>query len=104
MTDMPLRLPIKLDSTSNGEFAPVALAPVERHPAITPELRRKVFGLNGARVYGLDEKALRPKLAKDRVNKARMEYLPQANPDFRTHGPRTRREFLAFKRDEQALS
>ncbi|MBC5765229.1 amidohydrolase family protein [Ramlibacter albus] len=74
------------------------------YPALTPQLKRKVFGSNGARVYGLDEKALRPKLDKDRVRKARMDYLPNATPDFATHGPRTRREFLVFKQTEQALS
>jgi hypothetical protein len=74
------------------------------YPALTPALKRKVFGANGARVYGLDEKALRPRLEKDRVRKARLEYLPRATPDFATHGPRTRREFLAFKQAEQALS
>lgn len=74
------------------------------YPALTRGLKRKVFGSNGARVYGLDEKALRPRLDKDRVRKARLDYLPRATPDFATHGPRTRREFLAFRQAQQALS
>lgn len=70
------------------------------YPALTPELRRKVFGLNGARVYGLDLAKLAPRLRKDRVHKARAEYLPQADPAFQTYGPKTRREFLALRRAE----
>ena len=76
----------------------------QRHgyPALTADLKRKVFGLNGARVYGVDAKAIRPRLRKDPVGKARAEYLPHASPDFATCGPRNRREFLAFKRAEAA--
>ncbi|HSH91306.1 MAG TPA: amidohydrolase family protein [Ramlibacter sp.] len=69
-----------------------------QYPALTPELKRKVFGLNGARVYGLDPAALRPKLRKDPVTRAKAEYVPHANPDFETHGPRTRREFFSLRR------
>lgn len=69
----------------------------QRHgyPALTRELKRKVFGLNGARVYGLDAQALRPRLRKDPVGKAKADYLP--DPSFETYGPRNRREFVAFK-------
>jgi len=72
----------------------------ERHgyPTLGPELKRKVFGLNGARVYGLQPAALRPRLERDRVGKVRAEYRPQADPSFETHGPKTRREFLALQR------
>jgi predicted TIM-barrel fold metal-dependent hydrolase len=68
------------------------------YPALTPELKRKVFGLNGAKVYGLEPEALRPKLERDRVGKVRAEYRPIADPSFETHGPRTRRQFLALRR------
>jgi len=57
-----------------------------------------VFGLNGARAYGLKPEALRPKLERDRVGKVRAVYLPHADPSFETHGPKTRREFLALQR------
>lgn len=72
----------------------------ERHgyPALGAELKRKILGLNGARVYGLKPEALRPKLERDRVGKVRAEYRPQADPDFRTWGPKTRREFVALQR------
>jgi predicted TIM-barrel fold metal-dependent hydrolase len=67
------------------------------YPALTPELKRKVFGLNAARVYGLKPDELRKKLAKDRVQKSKLEYLNDPRPTFATYGPRTRREWLAFK-------
>jgi hypothetical protein len=67
------------------------------YPALTPELKRKVFGLNAARVYGLKPDELRTKLAKDRVQKSKLEYLNDPRPTFATYGPRTRREWLAFK-------
>lgn len=72
-----------------------------QYAELTPQLKRKIFGLNGARVYGLDAAALRPRLKKDPVGKARAEYLPNANPSYQTYGPRTRREFVAFKRHEE---
>jgi uncharacterized protein len=67
------------------------------YPALTPELKRKVFGLNAARVYGLKPDELRKKLAKDRVQKSKLEYMNDPRPSFATYGPRTRREWLAFK-------
>jgi predicted TIM-barrel fold metal-dependent hydrolase len=70
------------------------------YPKLTSDLKRKVFGLNGAQVYGLKLDALRPKLDRDRVKKAQIEYAPTAEPSFETYGPRTRREFVAFKRAE----
>lgn len=72
----------------------------ERHgyPALTPAVKRKVFGLNASRVYGLDPGAARRRLARDRVHKSRLDYLNDPRPSFETYGPRTRAEFLAFRR------
>jgi hypothetical protein len=67
------------------------------YPALTLELKRKVFGLNAARVYGLKPDELRTKLAKDRVQKSKLEYLNEPRPTFATYGPRTRREWLALR-------
>ncbi len=67
------------------------------YPALTPAIKRKIFGGNAARVYGLKPDALRKKLARDRVHKARLDYLNHPDPAFVTFGPRTRREFLAFR-------
>ncbi|MFN3566929.1 MAG: amidohydrolase family protein [Burkholderiaceae bacterium] len=68
------------------------------YPALTPAVKRKVFGLNAARVYGLEPDAIRGRLARDRVHKARLEYLNAPDPSFATLGPRTRREFIALRR------
>lgn len=67
------------------------------YPALTPEIKRKIFGLNAARVYGIDPAATKARLLKDRVQKTRLEYQNDPRPNFATYGPRTRREFLAFK-------
>jgi predicted TIM-barrel fold metal-dependent hydrolase len=71
------------------------------YPQLTPEVKAKIFGLNAARVYGLDPKALRPKLDRDAVAKRRQAYVERRDPSFATYGPRTRREFLALKRLER---
>ena len=68
------------------------------YPAITPAMRRKIFGLNAARVYGLEPDAMRRKLSRDPVQRRKAEYLNDPRPDFDTYGPRTRAEFLAFRR------
>jgi hypothetical protein len=67
------------------------------YPALTPAIKRKIFGLNGARVYGLKPEEMRKKLARDRVQKTKLDYLNDPDPAFATYGPRTRREFLAFR-------
>jgi hypothetical protein len=67
------------------------------YPALTPAIKRKIFGLNAMRVYGLDATVLRRRVSKDRVKKARDEYLNNPQPSFETYGPRTRREFLALR-------
>jgi hypothetical protein len=78
----------------------------ERHgyPRMTPEIRRRIFGLNAARVYGLKPDQLKPRLMKDRVQKQKTEYQNDPRPSFATYGPRTRREFLVFRAQEGDLS
>ena len=44
-----------------------------------------------AQVYGLKPDAMRGKLAKDRVQKSKLDYLNDPQPTFATYGPRTRR-------------
>jgi hypothetical protein len=72
----------------------------ERHgyPALTPAIKRKVFGLNAAGVYGLQADALRRKIGNDRVQRRKADYLNDPRPTFATYGPRNRAEFLAFRR------
>jgi hypothetical protein len=43
---------------------------------------------------------LKKHLPRDRVAKERIDYRDRADPTFLTHGPKTRREFLALKARE----
>jgi hypothetical protein len=65
-------------------------------PALTAERKRKIFGLNGARVYGLNPAEMKRKAELDPWGKARAAYLPDRDPSFLTYGPKTRREFFAL--------
>jgi predicted TIM-barrel fold metal-dependent hydrolase len=79
----------------------------ERHgyPEITDAIRRKIFGLNAAAVYGVDPAAVRCVIAEDDLGQLRKAHRadPAAVPVPREqhYGPRTRREFLAFRRWER---
>jgi len=64
------------------------------YPRMTPDLRRKVFGLNAARPYKLDAKTLRLYAETDAVAREKASYAERPNPSFATYGPRTRREFV----------
>ena len=66
------------------------------YPALTTLAKQKIFGLNAARVYELDVASLKGA----GLNAHRADYRLEANPSFRTYGPRNRREFLALHRDE----
>ncbi|NKB37524.1 MAG: amidohydrolase family protein [Gammaproteobacteria bacterium] len=72
------------------------------YPEITPQIRAKVFGLNAAIAYAIDPEDIRKKTAKDALAKERSDYLQAPDPSFHTYGPKTRREFLAFKKLEEA--
>jgi hypothetical protein len=56
-----------------------------------------VFGRNALKVYKVSEDVLRKHLPRDRVTQQRTDYRHRADPTFLTHGPKTRREFFAFK-------
>ena len=85
---------------------PEALQQAHGYPALTPEIKRKIFGLNGAAAYGIDVAKTRYVVTNDDINQLRMSFLddPRSVPrlDRRLEGPRTRREFLAFLRSERA--
>jgi predicted TIM-barrel fold metal-dependent hydrolase len=85
---------------------PEALQAEFGYPAITPDVRAKIFGLNGARVYGVDPAATRYAVADDDVDRLRSAYLDDRRqvpvPDPRRYeGPRTRRAFFAHLAREQ---
>jgi hypothetical protein len=72
------------------------------YPAITDEDKAKIFGLNNARLYGVDPDEARFQVARDQLTMARAEYLEKTGPApaVQTHGPRTRREFLRLAATE----
>ncbi|MFT5133126.1 MAG: putative TIM-barrel fold metal-dependent hydrolase [Gammaproteobacteria bacterium] len=72
------------------------------YSTITPEVRAKVFGLSAAKAYAINPDEIRKKSAMDALARERRLYREDPNPSFLTYGPKTRREFLAFKRLEKA--
>jgi hypothetical protein len=73
------------------------------YPALTPELKAKVFGLNGARVYGVEVPERKKKAQSDAVGRRKASYREQADPTFETFGPRTDREFEALLSERRGL-
>ncbi|MGE0385101.1 MAG: amidohydrolase family protein [Gammaproteobacteria bacterium] len=73
-----------------------ALREKHGYPELTPQVKAKILGLNAARVYGIDPPAAKQRAAGDAMSRARAEYANDPQPLFQTHGPRTRREFLAL--------
>lgn len=72
------------------------------YPALTEQARAKIFGLNAARLYGIDVRATRCTLAGDRFEQRRGELDLEAPAAVaQPHGPRTRREFLGLAALEQ---
>ena len=68
------------------------------YPALTDGIRAKIFGLNGARVYGIDHAQLIKRARKDRIADARENYREDPAPHHQTYGPKTRREYLQLLR------
>ncbi len=64
------------------------------YPKITPRIRAKVFGLNGAAAYGLSPELVRKSTARDPIGRARLAYREEPDPSFLTYGPKNRREFF----------
>jgi predicted TIM-barrel fold metal-dependent hydrolase len=68
------------------------------YPQMTADLRARIFGLNGARVYGIDVAERGRRFKRDSVSRTRANYLADPAPHFDTLGPKTRREFLQLRR------
>jgi uncharacterized protein len=68
----------------------------ERHgyPALTPALKRKVLGLNGARVYGVDPEQLARTFERDALGRAKRAYAQAPSPSHLSYGPTTRAELF----------
>jgi predicted TIM-barrel fold metal-dependent hydrolase len=78
---------------------------IERHgyPALTPELKAKIFGLNGAAVYGIEVPTQKKKAAADPIGQRKAAYRERADPTFETLGPKTAREFEALQAERGGL-
>lgn len=72
----------------------------ERHgyPQLDANIRAAIFGQNAARLYNLAPNGIDGKLRNDRIAADRQNYRNNPDPHFRTHGPRTRRQFLNLQR------
>jgi uncharacterized protein len=72
------------------------------YPALTPELKAKILGLNAAKIYGIDPEEVRCTLDTNKLAVAKRAIdaeLGDRRWAFQLpNGPRTRREFLALKR------
>lgn len=65
------------------------------YPALTPERKAKIFGLNATAAYDVDVAAVRS--AHTEFDRARALYRADPQPSFTSYGPRTRRELFSLK-------
>ena len=79
------------------------LIEVHGYPELTPALKQKIFGLNGARVYGIDVPERRQKTETDPIGRRKQAYRENADPTFDTYGPKTDSEFEALVAERGAL-
>jgi hypothetical protein len=79
-------------------FRSFQIAPVLRakygYTEMTPALRAKIFGLNGARVYNISAAEVKKYTSRDAIAKERENYMERPDPHYLTYGPKTRREFF----------
>ena len=68
------------------------------YPEVTPAQRAKIFGLNGARVYGISAEEVKKHTRADAIARERYAHRERPAPHYRTYGPKTRREFLNLLR------
>jgi hypothetical protein len=88
-------------------FRSFQIAPelIEAHgyPELTPALKAKVFGLNGARVYGIAVPERRQRTEDDPIGRRKAAYSQHVDPTFETYGPRTNREFEALQAERAGV-
>jgi uncharacterized protein len=73
------------------------------YPALTPERKRKIFGLNAAKVYGISAGEIVHAQRDDNVTRARHACADAPPSAPRTYGPRTRREMLSWLRRTRGM-
>lgn len=73
------------------------------YPELDDAAKARIFGLNAARVYGVEPARFIKKAALDPLQERRAAYSEEAQPSFESYGPKTRREFLALHRHQGGL-
>ena len=56
------------------------------YPQLTPEIKRQIFGLNAARLFGVDPAVKRQEIAHDRLSQLRRDYLKDPQPSNTQYG------------------
>ena len=80
---------------------PTSLQEQYGYPPLTEKARRRIFGENAARLYGVKPKAERCSVPPDKVDQLRVaQGGVRAGQTLRWYGPQTRRGFLALLRGE----
>jgi predicted TIM-barrel fold metal-dependent hydrolase len=81
---------------------PQSMQDMYGYPALTPEAKRKILGLNAARVYGVDPAAVRKQITNDDISQIKLSLRddPRSVPMPRpSRGPRTLREYWWWVRN-----
>jgi hypothetical protein len=74
------------------------------YPPLREIDKKRIFGLNAARLYRIKPNEKRCEISNDAFSRFRQDHeMVQANRSLRAYGPRTRREFLAMEAAESAL-
>jgi hypothetical protein len=73
------------------------------YPQLTSQFKAKIFGLNGAGVYGVDISAQRKKTEAYPVGLKKQVYRERSAPTFETFGPKTDLEFEALAAERGGL-
>ena len=73
------------------------------YPELTADLKAKIFGLNGARVYQVEVPERTQKTQADPIGKRKAAYREHADPTFETYGPKTDREFEALQQERAGV-
>ena len=73
------------------------------YPALTPEIKAKIFGLTSAGIYGIDPEAKLCAIKEDQLaveRRAMLEDPSRKIPSYKHRGPRSKREWMDFLRVE----
>jgi uncharacterized protein len=79
------------------------LIEAQGYPELTADLKAKVLGLNGARVYDVAVPERRQKTEADPIGQRKAAYRQHLDPTFETYGPRTNREFDALQAERAGV-